>query len=95
LLRVAGVSWARAVGAAVVVNVVSHPALWFVVLPLLEVVLPAGTSAVAVGIGELAVVVVEAGLAGVVTRAGRGVCLVVAVAANAASLGVGLVLAAM
>ena len=40
-------------------------------------------------------VVVEAGLARVVTRAGRGVCLAVSVAANAASLGVGLVLAAM
>jgi hypothetical protein len=96
LLGRSGVPARRAVATAVLVNAVSHPVLWFVVRPGLAAVLPGDAGAwAALALGEVLVVVVEAVLAGWCTSLPVRPRVAIAVAANAASLGVGLVLAAM
>lgn len=92
LTRVAtDVSWARAVAAALLVNVVSHPLLWFVLVPGLDAA--TGSTVVGVLVAEALVVVGEGGLARLVVGRDLGVLLGVSLAANALSLALGAALA--
>ncbi len=90
LPRLAPVSGSRAAVVGVVVNVVSHPLLWFVLVPLGE--RAGGSTVVAVAVAELLVWVLEAALCRALARAGWRESLEVSAVTNAASLGVGLVL---
>ncbi|MBL8775833.1 MAG: hypothetical protein JNK12_07875 [Acidimicrobiales bacterium] len=93
LPRLAPVSRSRAVAVGVAVNVVSHPLLWFVLVPLVE---QAGASTVvAVAVAELLVWLLEAALCRLLAGSGWRASLEVAAVANAASLGLGLVLAGL
>ena len=91
-------TWATIVGVAA--NAVSHPLLWFVMIPLGEGA--TGSTVVAIAIGEAVVVVVEAALgAAILHRAGAGrdhrarEVAVVALLANVLSVAAGIVLGAL
>jgi len=92
-------TWATVVGVAA--NAVSHPLLWFVMIPLGEGA--TGSTVVAIAIGEAVVVVVEAALgAAILHRAGAGrrdhrarEVAVVALLANVLSVAAGIVLGAL
>lgn len=86
----AGVSWARAIVVGVAVNVVSHPLLWFVLLPALEAA--TRSTLVALALGELVVWGLEAGMAWFATRRAPVVWLAVSASANLVSLGAGTLL---
>lgn len=90
LPRLAPVSRSSAALVGVAVNVVSHPLLWFVLVPLVE--RAGGPTVVALAVAEGLVWVLEAALCRVLARAGWRPSLEVSAVANAASLGLGLVL---
>ncbi len=87
----AAVPWRRAAMVAVVVNVVSHPLLWFGLVPLLTRV--TGSELTALIIAELVVWVGESVATARLAARPIGLGLAVAAAANAASLLAGVVLA--
>jgi hypothetical protein len=88
---VTAVSWARAVSVALLVNVVSHPLLWFVLVPSLE----AATASTVAGVlvAEALVVAGEAVVARLVVGRDLGALMGVSLAANALSLALGSALA--
>lgn len=86
------VPWARATVIGVAVNVVSHPLLWFVLVPALEAT--TGSTVVALTVAEVVVGALEAGLAWLATRRAPAVWLAVSAAANLISLGAGALLLA-
>lgn len=92
LRRFAGLSWGRAVVVGVVVNVVSHPALWFVVVPAVRAL--SGSHVVAVVVAEALVFGGEAAAAtwALPDRRRWPAAAGTAVAANALSLAVGLLI---
>jgi len=81
---------ARAAAVGSVATLVTHPVLWFVAVPALRGAI--GGSVVPVLVAEAGVCVVEGLLVAWWRRADRLTCLGAAVAANATSLVVGLVL---
>lgn len=92
LWRWGGASVARAVSIGVVVNVASHPTLWFVLVPVVRSL--SGSHTVAVAVAE-AIVWLGEGVAATLLLPGRRrwpVGLSTAVAANALSFGVGVAL---
>ncbi len=92
LLRATAVPPVAAVRTAVVVNVVSHPVLWFALVPWLDAV--TGTTVAAVALAEGLVWSFEAGLAARLVHRSFGLLLGVSASANLASIGVGLLLGA-
>jgi hypothetical protein len=95
-----GVPTALAAGVGVAVNVVSHPLLWFVLIPLGEAGI--GSTVVAIVVGEAVVVVLETALAAALLAASPATgrprrarpLLLIAVLANTLSVAVGVVLQA-
>ena len=90
-VRATGAAVSRALGVAVLVNLVSHPVLWFVLVPAADAV--AGRTVVGLLAAEAVVVVGEAALARALLGRAFGLLLATSLAANAASLAVGLLLA--
>lgn len=80
----------RAAAVGVVVNVVSHPFLWFALQPLGR--WAGAPTVVEVGVAEVAVWLLEAGLVRATTSTAWPASLSVAAVANLASVAVGLVL---
>lgn len=93
LPRLAPVSRSRAAEVGVLVNVVSHPLLWFVLVPLGH--WASDRTVVPVAVAEVLVWLGEALLCRLAARSDWPASLAVAAVANAASLGLGLLLAGL
>ena len=92
-VRATGAAVSRALGVAVLVNLVSHPVLWFVLVPAADAVAVAGRTVVGLLAAEAVVVVGEAALARLLLGRAFGLLVATSLAAAAAALVVGVLLA--